>query len=257
MAAVRRPFAFLLLAAFLLPAGADGLVTFDTRAGVKVGYYVMPREGASATILLLTGGPGSLVMKQGVPTSPNFLVRTRDEFAAAGFNVALVGKPSDRDDLDVGFRSSAKHVEDLRLVIEKLRTDLGKPVWLVGTSRGTVSAAAAAIALESKDIAGIVLTSTITNYVWYDPVPALDIDRIGVPVLVMHHKFDQCRHCVPREAARMFEQFKGAPVKRLVLVEGGGGASGDPCEPMHYHGYIGMEQEAVGIITAWIKDPKP
>src|SRR5262249_55983131 len=32
----------------------------------------------------------------------------------------------------------------------------------------------------------------------------------------------------------------------LRLVEGGGGAAGDPCEALHFHGYIGMEKEAVG-----------
>jgi hypothetical protein len=29
------------------------------------------------------------------------------------------------------------------------------------------------------------------------------------------------------------------------------------CEPMHYHGYIGMEAEAVKMISDWIKNPAP
>jgi hypothetical protein len=27
---------------------------------------------------------------------------------------------------------------------------------------------------------------------------------------------------------------------------------GDPCEARHHHGYIGMEQEAVDLVAAWI-----
>jgi pimeloyl-ACP methyl ester carboxylesterase len=228
----------------------------DTRPGVRVGYYVMPRTGATATLLLLPGGAGGIGMKDGAPTSANFLVRSRDEFAAAGFNVAIVGKPTDRDDLDEGFRAGPSHVEDLRIVIEKLRKDFDKPVWLVGTSRGTISAAAAGIALDPASIAGIVLSSTVTYGKRYATVPDLDLARIGVPVLVMHHRLDGCRSCPPSGAPRVIEGLAHAPVKKLILVEGGGGASGDPCEALHYHGYIGMEKEAVATITGWIRDPK-
>ncbi len=256
MAVVRHLLASFLLAAAGAAAAADHLVVVDTRPGVRLGYYLMPREGAKATLLILPGGSGSLAMKQGVPTSRNFLVRSRDDFADAGFNVALVGKPSDREDLDSGFRSSAAHVEDLRVVVEKLRKDLGKPVWLVGTSRGTISAAAAAIALDPASIAGIVLSSTVTNGRQFTPVPGLALDEIRVPVLVLHHKLDACRSCVPGETTRVMSGLTHAPVKKLILVEGGGGASGDPCEAMHYHGYIGMEKEAVATITEWIRDPK-
>ena len=32
--------------------------------------------------------------------------------------------------------------------------------------------------------------------------------------------------------------------------------TGPVCEPMHYHGYIGMEAEAVKMISDWIKSPR-
>ena len=257
MPGMRRLLASLALAVAGAATAADHLVTVDTRPGVRVGYYLMAREGATATLFILPGGSGSLAMKQGVPTSRNFLVRTRDEFAAAGFNVALVGKPTDHEDLDSGFRSSAAHVEDLRIIIESLRKDLGKPVWLVGTSRGTISAAAAAIVLDPASIAGIVLSSTVTNGKQFTPVPGLSLGEIRVPVLVMHHRLDACRSCVPGETGRVMGGLTRAPVKKLILVEGGGGASGDACEALHYHGYIGMEKEAVATIAGWIRDPRP
>jgi hypothetical protein len=240
-----------------LASGADRLVSIDTRPGVRVAYWLMEREGASATLVLLPGGSGSIGMKEGVPTSANFLVRSRDLFAASGFNVAIVGRPSDKDDMDPAFRSSASHVEDLRLVVERLRKDLGKPVWLVGTSRGTISAAAAAIALEPSSLAGVVLTSTITTGRRSGSVPDLALSKVRVPVLVVHHRLDACRSCDPREVGRVIDGLTHASVKKLVLLDGGGGASGDPCEALHYHGYIGMEKEAVDAIVGWIRNPSP
>lgn len=235
---------------------ADQLVTVDTRPGVRVSYWWMERDNAPAVLLLLTGGPGAIGMKGGVPTSPNFLIRSRDRFAAAGFDVALVGKPTDHDDLDLAFRASSEHVADLTRVVEKLRADTGKPVWLVGTSRGTVSAAAAAIALGDH-IAGVVLTSSITQAKGPYAVEDLDLKRIKVPVLVMHHKRDQCNATLPSDVGLIMNGLKNAPVKKLLMVDGGSGPRGDPCEPWHWHGYVGMEQEAVDAIVAFVKNPQP
>src|SRR6266852_9337927 len=97
----------LLALASLHVAAADRLAAIETRPGVKVAYWWMERPDAVATVMLLPGGEGGIGMKDGVPTSQNFLVRSRDLFAAAGFNVAIVGKPSDRTDLDPGFRGGA------------------------------------------------------------------------------------------------------------------------------------------------------
>lgn len=246
-----------MLLALASPAlAADRLVAIDTRPGVRVGYWLMERPGAAATVVLLPGGPGGLAMKDGVPGSPNFLVRSRDLFAAAGYNVVIVGKPSDRADLDERFRIGEEHVTDLRLVVEKVRRDLGKPVWVVGTSRGTLSAAALAAAPDPPQLAGIVLTSSITNGRGAS-VTSVDLAKIRVPVLVVHHRDDACRVCNPRDAPAIVAALENAPAKKLMLLSGGGGASGPPCEPMHYHGYIGMEREAVDAITAWMRDPLP
>ena len=252
-----RTFVFLVFAcAAALATAADRLVSIDTRPGVRVAYWLMEREGAKATLLLLPGGSGSIGYKGGVPTSENFLVRSRDYFAAQGFHVAIVGRPSDRAELDSAYRAGTAHVEDLRHVIERLRKDLGQPVWLVGTSRGTISAAAAAIALDPSYLAGIALTASVTNGQRATPVPGLALSEIRVPVFVLHHRRDACRNCVPHEAAHIVERLTRAPAKRLLLVDGGGGASGDPCEALHWHGFIGMEREAVAAITDWIRNPQ-
>lgn len=240
-----------------LASAADGLVSVDTRPGVRVGYWLMVRPGATATLMLLPGGEGSIGYVKGQePRSKNFLVRSRELFAAQGFNVAVVGRPSDKDDMDLTFRAGREHVEDLRIIAERLKRELRVPVWLVGTSRGTVSAAAAAAVLDPETVAGIVLTSSVTYSKFQPAVPALPLMDVRVPVLVMHHKRDACRDCDPREAHLITERLTGAPVKKLLLVDGGGNPSGPVCEPMHYHGYIGMEEEAVKQIAAFVKDPR-
>ncbi|MGZ5040114.1 MAG: alpha/beta hydrolase [Usitatibacter sp.] len=249
--------AWILMLAFAMPAlAADRLVAVDTRPGVRVSYWLMERADAAATVVLLPGGAGGIGMKEGVPTSQNFLVRSRDLFAGAGYNVAIVGKPSDREDLDERFRTSEAHVADLRSVVEKVRRDQGKPVWVVGTSRGTISAAALAAAPDAPPLAGIVLSSSVTNGVQAS-VTSVDLSRIRVPVLVVHHRDDACRICSPLDAPRIVAALKNAPARKLMILAGGGGASGPPCEPLHYHGYIGMEREAVEAITSWMRDPLP
>lgn len=253
---MRRLLFALIAFAALSSSAEDRLVFADTRPGVRVGYWLMVRPGATATVMLLPGGEGGIGSVKGQePRSKNFLVRTRDMFAAAGFNVAVIGKPSDKEDMDLAFRASKEHVEDLRVIAESLRTTLGKPVWLVGTSRGSVSAAAAGAALDPPTIAGIVMTSSVTYSRAGPAVPTLALMDVRVPALVMHHKRDACRDCDPREAHLITERLTGAPVKKLLLVDGGGDPSGPVCEPMHYHGYIGMEAEAVKMITDWVRSP--
>jgi len=191
-----------------------------------------------------------------VPTSQNFLVRTRDDFAAKGFNVAVVNRPSDKE-LDYDFRISPEHIKDLREVAGYVKKDAGLPVWLVGTSRGTVSAAAAAIAFGNEELAGIALTSSVTSRKRTGNLPGQKLEAIRLPVLVVHHEKDECSVTVPTQARWIIDGLKNAPVKKLIMVSGGANPLGDPCENQHWHGFVGMEKEAVEIVTDWIKNPKP
>jgi hypothetical protein len=73
----------------------------------------------------------------------------------------------------------------------------------------------------------------------------------------MHHKKDACTVCRPREVPLIMDGLKNAPVKKQIIVDGGADPRGDPCEAFHWHGYVGMEQEAANLISDWIKHPRP
>jgi pimeloyl-ACP methyl ester carboxylesterase len=257
---MRRIFVFMIALTAANAWSFDRAATVDSRQGVSVEYWRMERSGASATLILLPGGDGGLDLnakRGGLPASNNFLIRSREAFADAGFNVLVMGKPGDRAALDPEFRAGGDHLQDLRALVALAQKEFGKPVWLVGTSRGTISAANAAINLPAGTISGLVLTSSITNGEKSVPLPSMDLPSIALPALVMHHRQDECRIAQPDRAQRIVERLKAAPVKKLLLVDGGGGARGNPCEALHYHGYIGMEAEAVKLITEFVKNPQP
>lgn len=235
---------------------ADTILHIETRAGAKVPFYYMKRDGAVATVILLPGGGGGFgTPVDGQPTSRNFLVRARDYFADAGLNVAVMGRVSDKTDLDYSDRISDEHIQDIKKLVDHLKADASLPVWVVGTSRGTVSATAAAVKFGNTDLAGIVLTSSVVNYKKIGAVPTQDLASIKIPVLVVHHEHDACILCRPYEVPAVIKGLKNAPYKKLVMMNGGSDPTGDPCEAMHFHGFIGMEKEAVSIITDWIKKP--
>ena len=234
---------------------AEALLQIGTRPGVSVPVYYIKRAAATATVVLLTGGSGDIGLTYGFPRSPSFLVKSRDYFAASGFNVAIPDQPSDTDDLDFHFRSSPNHVQDLRQIVTYLKNDEKLPVWLIGSSRGTMSATAAAIAFGNEELAGIVLTSSITAWWKKGAVPSQNLKAIRIPVLVVHHELDACSICKPRNDSRIMEGLKNAPVKKLVMVQGGGPPSGKECSSTHWHGFVGMEKDVVNLIADWIKAP--
>jgi predicted alpha/beta-hydrolase family hydrolase len=254
---MKTPFLFLLAAVLCsVPAWADEFISMPTREGVTSGYWWMQRENAKMNLLLLSGGSGGIGLRDGAPQSNNFLIRSRDYFAQQGYHVALLGNASDMRQLDPAKRVSAEHVQDISAVIRHIKARNGLPVWLVGTSQGTISAAAAAIALGAE-VDGVVLTAPYTAYKTPTSVPRQKIDGITQPVLVMSHANDSCKVTLPHEAGNIIDGLKQARVKKLLIVQGGSDPRGDVCEALHWHGFIGMEAQAVKTITDWISAPAP
>jgi len=257
----------LLSALFLLAVlpGAHGqagqkVVDIATRPGVTERMLVLSSPSPKAAVVLLAGGHGGLQMfangsmKWG---EGNFLVRTRQMFADQGLLVAVVDAPSDRQSPPFlgGFRQSAEHAADLKAVVAWLRETAKVPVWLVGTSRGTQSAAYVATQLAGPDGPdGVVLTSTILSDDKGRPVPAMPLDKLRIPVLVVHHEQDGCKLCAFADMPSLMAKLDKAPRKQLLAFKGGT-TRGDPCEAFAYHGFNGLESDVVQQIAAWITTP--
>jgi pimeloyl-ACP methyl ester carboxylesterase len=260
---MRLLFALLLALASLAAAAQTApppgsVLRIATRPEVSVPLYVVERPDAVATVVLFSGGGGGYgqIGANGWPQSGNFLIRTGQLWAQHPFNVVMVGRPSDGLDLAHGpHRVGALHAADNAALLRALRQRSPLPLWLVGTSMGTLSAAAAAIADREGLVAGLVLTSSIVAYKIRGAVPTQNLDAIRVPTLIVHHAQDGCWACRPDEAEALPGRLVNAPLKKLLLLNGGEGARGDPCEAFHHHGYVGIEGAAVDRIAAWIRAP--
>jgi hypothetical protein len=241
----------------------EQMLTLTTRPGVTQRLLLLEPAGKPvASLILFTGGDGVLKLGddgQLHAGAGNFLVRTRQRWAEQGFQVAVVDAPSDHpDNLNrADFRSSAEHAQDIALVIDSLRQRAAVPVWLVGTSRGTTSAAPWPFACRTKWTA------------WYSPQPSTAIVavwrtwlcQLTQPVLVVQHRHDQCKVTLYQNVQPVMDGLQSSRSKELLLD--GGVDKGDPCQPWAAHGYNGIESEVVKrwragfVSTDWQTEPAP
>jgi hypothetical protein len=233
------------------------VVDVPTRPGVTQRVLLLQPGQAKAVVILFAGGDGGIqISAQGeIARGGNFLVRSRNEFAARGLAVAVIDAPSDRQSEPYlsGFRQSADHVADVKAVIAHLRQDLQLPVWLIGTSRGTQSAAYVATQLAPADGGpdGLVLTASVLVDKREPAVPDMVLARIVVPVLVAHHRRDSCRVCLFADLPRLTDRLRHLKQTETLVFDGGVSA-GDPCGARAHHGFNGIEAEVVEKIAAWI-----
>ena len=245
------------------PPATSKVVDIPTRPGVTQRFVYIAPASPKGSVILMAGGHGGLQIFPGGSFrwgGDNFLVRTRQYFANAGFAVAVIDAPSDRLSAPflTGFRQTPEHAADVKAVIAWLRLQVPGPVWLAGTSRGTQSAAYIATELNPAQGGpdGVVLTSSIMTGQIGRAVPSLPLEQIIVPVLVVHHEQDGCRLCSISAMPSLMNKLDKNPKAELMTFTGGQNA-GDPCEAMAYHGFNGQEAEVVDKITRWMLAAKP
>ena len=234
------------------------VVDVPSRPGVTQRLLVIAPQNPRVAVVLFAGGHGGLQLASDGAFGwgkGNFLIRSRDLFVAQGLIVAIVDAPSDRQQSPFlgGFRQTREHTSDVKAVMTWLRQEARVPVWLVGTSRGTQSAAFIATQLRPDEGGpdGLVLTSSVLRDPRGRPVQDMPLDRITVPVLVIHHKQDGRSGTAFADVPRLMSRLTSTPRKELMAFEGGVDR-GDPCEAFAYHGYNGLEREVVAKIADWI-----
>ncbi len=255
------------------PAAAEPcgeVVTIPTHDATTMRFALagpQPAQGRTA-LVLLPGGGGFLDLDDaGCPRAlkGNSLVRSLPLFHGAGFVTALVDAPSDQQGEDGlgGFRTDARHAEDLGKVIADMRARTQGPVWIVGTSRGSISAVNAASRLAGAAAPdGLVITSPVTSgyrggrKAWVaQTVFDLPLEDIRMPVLIVGHAEDKCIRTPPDQLENVAARTRGAR-EQVVLVTGGPGKAGGPsvnaCEGRSPHGFIEQEADVAAGIARFV-----
>ena len=251
---------FTLAATFAMPAAAapgESVLSIQSRPDVTQGILVIEPAGqARAIAVLFIGGEGELALEPSGPLKGkgNFLMRVRQQLSNAGLILAYPDTPSEQKKGYGDFRVSSRHGEDIAAVVKTLKARSDLPVFLIGTSRGTISATNGGGRVSPELVAGVVLTSTVTERSKNRLKPVFDtpLADIKAPVFVLSHKDDTCYVTPPSAIPRLLNALSAAPRKDMLLLSGGKPAKSDPCEAFAAHGFFGIEDQAAKAMTDWI-----
>lgn len=219
----------LAVAPAMQPAYADETVSIDGSKAV-----LLKPASPRASVILMPGGDGDL---QAGPDGSignlknNQLVRTRDAYMAQGLAVLIV-------DADINLGAAVNYMRAIKA-----------PVTVIGTSRGTLRAAAG-IARGAKPDA-LVLTAGFLS-----PASGGDRHVMGIlgsperlpPTLVIHHRQDGCRHTQP---AGVEPFIKWAGGKARVAWLDGGQTTGNSCQAKSHHGFLGLDGKVVALAAGF------
>ena len=246
--------AVVLAATLLLPACAcaQELVEVAPRPGVTLSFFIARADAPKALALLYSGGHGDihLRLERGRPVfqEGNFLLRSRGEFIRNGILPVIVDVPSDSPQgVSDAYRRSDAQVADARAVLAAVRARFpGLPVFIVTTSRSTLSGAHLGRSLGADEIAGVVLSSSMVVSGPWESLVGFDFKAVRAPLLFVHHRDDGCQATPYYAAARIAEGFP------LVSVQGGLAPKSGPCAAFAPHGYYGSEARVIDAMAAWM-----
>jgi hypothetical protein len=223
-----------------LPAGAKQRV-----------LYVRPAS-PRGTIVMLPGGSGEAGMDEegSVSHGNNFVVRTRALWAAQGYATVI---PDALDGQNLrGLRSSPAYAQAVAAMVSFAHGETPGPVFLLGTSQGSIAAMNGAAHPLGGSVAGVVLTESVSREsksgeTVFDASPG----QVSVPALIVANRDSACRVAPAEDAPRIAAAMKQAPEVNIIYVQGGLTRS-RPCGSLSPHGYLGIEPEIVAKIVTWL-----
>jgi len=251
---------------------------------VTMDYFVnWPSSGTApkAVVVLLGGGDFNMAIRGDLATgigditggANNFVVRTAQLFADAGYLAVALDRPEPGPLVPPGstdavtatdlYRVSVDHSVDILAVLKSL-DPRGLPVFLVGTSRGSMSVIA-----QNRIATGISTSSSVTRdagdqgrhlYVGRPDTPKLLPPFVQRPTHVLWHAQDACFGSWPTGSRALYDSLVAAGVDATFLIATGGvqvtapgnGSTPDVCGPLSAHGYLGIENDTIGQLTAWL-----
>jgi hypothetical protein len=235
-------------------------VTIDTTFIVKTPPVRLdkPAREGRASVVLMTGGDGLLSLDATgtiINSTGNFLIRSADLFLRHGLNVMMAdATPAHPGGLTQAIRLSPTHAAELQGFVSAAVSRWAKPVWVVGTSNGSISTVTAAgFQPALAGLKGVVLTSPVTVLTAANqPTFSLYVSRITVPTQVVWHEDDHCTFSPPAGSAALFTAIPSAD-KASSTFENGHSVATDPCGAFSEHGYAGIEEKVVDSIAKFIR----
>ena len=106
---------------------------------------------------------------------------------------------------------------------------------------------------------GVVLTSSVTEEARRSTATVFDapLDGIHAPVLIVHHRNDECFATPYYNVGKLKRRFTASGLVEDMIFEGGDPPISGPCKPLSAHGFLGIEKRMVGAIARWIKRARP
>jgi hypothetical protein len=243
-----------------LPASAaETLLTLSPRPNVSLRVLVDRPATPIGSVVLMAGGDGVLDLDSqgriGSGLSGNHLVRTRSLYVQAGYAVFVPDVAADLKGTN-NYRFGRAYAQDVAAVVAAAR-EVARPVAIIGTSRGALAVASvftrqSAVMPDAAVISSGVLMGNEGKGGSASTVG--DMMEIRVPVLLLRHRLDACRASAPADADKFKEMLTRSPKVDVVTLEGGGPRSktADPCGAAHYHGFWGIDDQAVVATVKWL-----
>lgn len=246
-------------------AGADQLVTLDTRPGIKQSVLLIEPPGEVKGVILMFPGHEGVV--RFVKTGDGYEVehegggltvrkKTFEAYRRNGLVAAVVALPTGREGgIDTRFRSSVEHSTDIRSVIAFLSQKYGHKPVLHGHCRGTFSPASITTRLENGGIGGLIMSSPRSQG-RHGAVMDYQSGVVSVPVLLVQHTEDPCPGTPYRNLGLVKQFYERSSHKVDVILVTGGDTSlkrigGSECQ-VGAHSFAGLEEETANAIAAWV-----
>jgi hypothetical protein len=219
--------------------GGSAKVLYAAPANPRAILVIFP-GGVGNTDIDATGRIGRM--------GSNFLLRTEALWIAQGFAFVTIASNGSL----MGERHTPAYANVIAAAIDFARSRANVPVWLVGTSQGSIAAANGAAHLPGR-VAGVVLTSSVAGRsLSGETVFDSDLGAIAVPALIVVNRADACASAGPAPAPQMLAALARAPRKDIIYVESHDSREA-PCEALTPHGFLGIEGDVVARIAEWIK----
>ena len=230
------------------------MIDLPLASGERQRVLVVSPPRPSGALVMLPGGAGDVGIEPDghLRHGRNFVVRTRDLWAARGYAVLIpdaIGGAGLR-----GRRSSPAYAAVVASLVALARRQSGGPVFLLGTSQGAIAAMNGAAHAEPGTLAGVVLTESVavlggSRETVFDADPA----GVRVPALVVANTDDRCDVAPPSAAPKIAAAMSHAPSAEVLTVTGGSARSPTPCGSLTPHGYDGIEGHVVDAISRWMR----